>query len=63
MLIDKINTCMGNLYCRIEAMKCLGKETNKEELLMKKLHVAKWLACDCNNCGPIECFINQVCHC
>lgn len=57
-----IEKCFGQLYCKIEAMKCVGKNTTKEELLLDKLYIAYWISCgsDCD----IECFLLKNCaHC
>lgn len=62
-MLERITNCIGSLYCKIEKMKCVGRDTEKEELLMRKLLIAKWLVCDCNECGEIACFIEQNCNC
>lgn len=58
--LDAINSCIGKVYCKAEAQKCVGRNVKEAELLLKKLFVAKWLV-EHGEVGNIACFIRQNC--
>ena len=57
--LAQIMNCFGQLYCKVEEMKCVGKNTEKEENLLEQLYIAYWISCgsDCD----IQCFLDKYC--
>lgn len=60
--VAQIEKCFGQLYCKVQQMACVGRNSTKEQLLLDKLYIAYWISCgeDCD----IECFLLTNCaHC
>lgn len=61
--MDKLENCFANTFCKIQNMKCLGKNTKDLEIKLGKLFMALYLLdCGTDEC-EIECFINKNCNC
>lgn len=60
---NRIQKCLGNLYCSIKAKEEIGKPVNKEKVLMKKLwlclEISPYIGFSC----PIDCFLDANCLC
>lgn len=54
-----IKKCFGNLYCRIQNDKCIGKDTAKNEHILDLLYIAYWVSC--NDDCDISCFVKKYC--
>lgn len=58
-----VRACFGKTYCAIREAKCLGKDTSKLDIKLKKLFLAQWLiGCNEGDCD-IECFLSKNCNC
>lgn len=58
--------CLGRVYCKVKAKQCVGKDSTADEILMKKLFIARaWLRADLTDdeVCVIKCFINENCNC
>lgn len=61
-LLDKINYCISLAYCKAKEMKCVGRNVKENNLFIKKLVLAKFLA-ENGEGGVLGCFIEQNCNC
>jgi hypothetical protein len=62
VILNTINFCIKETYCKAKALKCVGHSVKEQNLLLKKLVLAKFLAQNGEG-GVLSCFIEKNCNC
>lgn len=61
-MLDRINYCISLAYCKAKELKCVGRDVKENNLLLKKLILAKFLAQNGEG-GVLSCFMEINCNC